>query len=211
MSESLLVSNLVLWCVVVVMGLVIAALARQVGVLHERIAPAGALAVQEGAVVGEDAPRVSVETLDGEPLEIGVARSDQRATLLFFLSPSCPVCETLLPALMSLHRYEAARLDLVLASDGEAGEHRRFVAEQRLESLPYVLSPALGVAYGVSKLPFAALVDGDGILRARGLVNTREHLESLLEAMELGVGSIQEFLEREASGSRAEIGVVEGA
>jgi methylamine dehydrogenase accessory protein MauD len=198
-NEALVVSNLVLWCVVVLMGLVIAALTRQVGVLHERVAPAGALAVQEGAVVGEEAPRVMVETLAGQPLEIGAAGRDGRATLLFFLSPSCPVCKTLLPALMSLHRYEAARLDLVLASDGEAGEHRRFVAEEKLDSLPYVLSPALGVAYGVSKLPFAALVDSSGILRARGLVNTREHLESLLEAMELGVGSIQEFLEREAS------------
>jgi len=205
MIQSLLISNLVLWCIVVVMGLVIAALARQVGVLHERVAPAGALAVQEGAVVGEDAPTVAVETLDGAALEIGAARGDERATLLFFLSPSCPVCETLLPALLSLHRHEAARLDLVLASDGEAGEHRRFVVEQQLETLPYVLSPALGVAYGVSKLPFAALVDSAGVLRARGLVNTREHLESLLEAMDLGVGSIQEFLARESSEAETRI------
>jgi hypothetical protein len=33
-------------------------------------------------------------------------------------------------------------------------------------------------------------------VRARGLVNTREHLESLLEAREQGVASIQEFLAR---------------
>ena len=74
---------------------------------------------------------------------------------------------------------------------------------------PLVLQPAstrtyvatsaeLGVAYGVSKLPYAALVDGAGVLRARGLVNTREHLESLLEAMDLGVGSIQEYALQEA-------------
>ena len=83
--------------------------------------------------------------------------------------------------------------------------HRSFVSQQRLGALRYVLSPALGVAYGVSKLPFAALVDHRGILRARGLVNTREHLESLLEAMELGVGSIQEFLERESAELRLEV------
>jgi len=198
MSEALVVSNLLLWLLVVVMGLVIAALVRQVGVLHERIAPAGALAVQEGAVVGEAAPRLDVETLGGAALELGASRDDERATLLFFLSPSCPVCKTLLPALRSLRRQERGRLDVVLASDGELEEHRRFVAREKLESFPYVLSPRLGVAYGVSKLPFAALVDGEGTLRARGLVNTREHLESLLEAMELGVGSIQEFFERES-------------
>jgi hypothetical protein len=31
-------------------------------------------------------------------------------------------------------------------------------------------------------------------VRAKGLVNTREHLESLFEAKERGVVSIQEFL-----------------
>lgn len=198
MTEALVVSNLLLWFVVVAMGLVIAALARQLGVLHERVAPAGALAVDQGAVVGEAAPRIRVESLGGALLELGAPREDGRATLLFFLSPSCPVCKTLLPALLSLRRYEAGRLDVVLASDGEPSEHQRFVAQEKLDELPYVLSPQLGIAYGVSKLPFAALVDGAGILRARGLVNTREHLESLLEAMELGVGSIQEFLAREA-------------
>ena len=196
MIEALVVSNFLLWCLVVAMGLVIVALVRQVGVLHERVAPAGALAVQEGAVVGEAAPRLAVETLAGETLDLGAPRDDARATLLFFLSPTCPVCKTLLPAIESLRRYEAKRLDVVLASDGERDEHERFVAEEKLDALPYVLSPALGIAYGVSKLPFAALVDSAGVLRSRGIVNSREHLESLLEAMDLGVGSLQEFLER---------------
>lgn len=198
MTDALLVSNLLLWCVVLAMGLVIVALVRQLGVLHERVAPAGALAVQEGAVVGEEAPRVAAETLAGDAVVVGAPRDDARATLLFFLSPSCPVCKHLLPALQSLLHREAKRLDVVLASDGGREEHARFVEEEKLGALPYVLSPELGVAYGVSKLPFAALVDAAGILRARGLVNTREHLESLLEAMELGVGSIQEFIERES-------------
>ena len=46
-------------------------------------------------------------------------------------------------------------------------------------------------------LPHPGGEGGAGVRGARGLVNTREHLESLLEALELGVGSIQEFLERE--------------
>jgi hypothetical protein len=41
--DALLISNAVLWCVVIVLALVVLALARQVGVLHERGAPAGAL------------------------------------------------------------------------------------------------------------------------------------------------------------------------
>jgi methylamine dehydrogenase accessory protein MauD len=196
--QALMISNLVLWCLVIAMGLVIVALVRQVGVLYERVAPAGALAVREGAEVGKAAPRLRVETLAGKQIEIGAPRDDGRASLLFFLSPSCPVCKTLLPALLSLARHEAKTIDVLLASDGERAEHEEFVEEFGLSTLPYLLSPNLGIEFGVSKLPFAALVDHAGVLRARGLVNTREHLESLLEAMELGVGSIQEYLERES-------------
>ena len=46
------------------------------------------------------------------------------------------------------------------------------------------------------QLPFAALVDEKGIVAAAGLVNTREHLESLIEAKRSGVASIQDWLEQ---------------
>jgi methylamine dehydrogenase accessory protein MauD len=49
------------------------------------------------------------------------------------------------------------------------------------------------MTYQVSRLPFAALLDAAGKLRARGLVNSREHLESLFEAQRLGVASLQEY------------------
>jgi methylamine dehydrogenase accessory protein MauD len=61
-----------------------------------------------------------------------------------------------------------------------------------------VLSPALGLSFQVNRLPFAALIDQAGILRARGLVNSREHLESLFEAQRLGVASLQEYFASKA-------------
>ena len=57
-----------------------------------------------------------------------------------------------------------------------------------------MLSTELGLALGVNKLPFAALLDSDGVLKARGLVNNREHVESLLTAAEMDVSSLQEYL-----------------
>ena len=35
------------------------------------------------------------------------------------------------------------------------------------------------MTFKVSKLPFAVLLDEAGIIRSKGLVNSREHLESL--------------------------------
>ena len=61
--------------------------------------------------------------------------------------------------------------------------------------MPYVLSEILGKRYGVGKLPYGVLIDEDGKIASFGLVNSREHLESLFEAKERKVASIQQFLE----------------
>ncbi|MGH7820705.1 MAG: methylamine dehydrogenase accessory protein MauD, partial [Candidatus Binatia bacterium] len=50
---------------------------------------------------------------------------------------------------------------------------------------------------------YAALIDASGTVRAKGLVNTREHVESLFEASELGVASIQDFVRRQAQEEEA--------
>jgi methylamine dehydrogenase accessory protein MauD len=173
----------------------VVALTRQIGVLYERVAPAGALLQRHGPEVGSAAPVVEAEELRGRTRTVGGRRDDGRSTLLFFLSPTCPVCKTLLPVLRSIARREADRVEVVLASDGPRPEHEAFVQAERLDGFAYVLSPSLGMTWQVGKLPYAALVDAGGVVRAKGLVNTREHLESLFEAMERGVASIQDYLE----------------
>jgi len=201
MIEALLISTIALWIAVVLLAAVVFALVRQIGVLHERVAPAGALLGRDGPRIGEAAPRLALVDWLGGPVVLGGPDAERRSTLLVFVSPTCPVCKTMLGILDAVLRREQAWLRLVLASDGAREEHEAFVREQRLDERVYVLSRDLGVAYQVAKLPYAALIDADGVLRAKGLVNTREHLESLFEAMERGVGSVQEYLSREA-GSR---------
>jgi methylamine dehydrogenase accessory protein MauD len=190
---ALAVSNVVLWVLVLALAAVVLALIRQLGVLHQRIAPAGALMLSRGLSVGEPAPVLELAALDGRELKVGLARDDGRSTLLLFVSPSCPVCKSLLPAVKSSRKDERSWMDVILASDGDAAAQREFVRAQGLEEIPYVVSAALGLAYQVSRLPFAALLDERGVLRARGLVNSREHLESLFEAKRLGVASLQEY------------------
>ncbi len=190
---ALTVSNIVLWVAVLALSLVVLALVRQLGVLHERIAPAGALMLNRGLVVGERVPMVDATDLEGHELRIGIPRSDGKSTLLVFVSATCPVCKTLLPVLKTGRKQEQHWLQILLASDGDREQHRRFAEEQGLTGLSYLISTPLGLAYQVSRLPFAVLFDADGILRARGLINSREHLESLFEAQRLGIASLQEY------------------
>src|SRR3989441_11850047 len=101
MTQALLVSNAVLWMVVVLLACVVAALARQIGVLHERGAPAGALMVGKGPAGGGPAPGGRALDLAGTVHDLGGPGAGGRSTLLFFLSPTCPVCTTLPPWLRS--------------------------------------------------------------------------------------------------------------
>lgn len=200
---ALAVSNAVLWLVVIALSVALLAVVRQLGVLHERIAPVGALMLAKGLKVGDSAPQIAVQDLEGRPLTVGAARTDERAALIMFVSPTCPVCKTLLPVLKSSLAAEREWLDIILASDGEIASQREFVLAHRLGGFPYVVSAPLGISYQVSRLPFAVLIDAQGVLRARGIVNSREHLESLFEAKRLGFASIQDYFEAAARNQAA--------
>ncbi len=186
-----------LWVCVLTLAFLVFALTRQVRSLHGRIAPAGALSVNQTLEVGMRAPAFSLETLQGGSAMIPETGGRQ---LIFFLAPDCPISRSMLPVLQSVQRDEGD-VSLVLASDGDdRAEHLSFVAELSLDGIPYAVSEELGRAYGVSKVPYAVLIDSDGQIGAMGIVNSREHLESLFEASELGVASIQDYLAPEGGG-----------
>jgi methylamine dehydrogenase accessory protein MauD len=202
MIDALIISNIVLWIAVLALAATILALVCQIGVLHERVAPAGALLGRQGPRVGESAPLLQVADWSGRTLTVGGIDPAGQSTLLFFLSPTCPVCKQLLPVLDSVVHAEGRSLRLVFASDGPRAEHESFVRQHGFAERAYVLSAELGMAYQVGKLPYAVLIDREGVIRGKGLVNTREHIESLFEAMERGVASVQEYLGRERDARR---------
>jgi methylamine dehydrogenase accessory protein MauD len=195
-ADPLLALVVLLWIVVLVLAVAVVALARQIGVLHTRIAPAGALMTSAGPKVGELAPELALTDIDGAPFQIGGPRD--HAQLVLFVSPTCPICKTLVPTAKALAHSERRRLGLAFASDGgDVDQHRRYVADMAIGKHPYVLSLELGMRFEVGKLPYAVLIGADGVLRSKGLVNSREHLESLVEAMDTGFESIQDYLFRE--------------
>ncbi|MXY57251.1 MAG: thiol-disulfide isomerase [Gammaproteobacteria bacterium] len=187
------VLDVVLWLLVGVLTIAVLALARQVGVLSQRVAPAGALTPKTGPKIGELTEVLETDDLNGTRQRIGGPKSE-RTVLVLFISPTCPVCKALLPAAKSLATTE--RLRLVFASDGfDPGRHRAFSKDVGIQHYPYIVSQELGLRYGVSRLPFAVLIGADGVLLGRALVNTREHLESLMESWRSGVATLQDFVQ----------------
>lgn len=186
----MLISQIFLWIVVGVLALMVLALARQVGILHERLTPVGALTNAGGPAVGKPAPLLRATALDGTMYEIGTHRA--RPLLMFFAARSCPICKVLIPVAQDIARTE--QLDLLFFGDSERAEQEALIADFAIPPSRFVNSTEIGMAYHVDKLPHAALIDEHGILVARGLVNSREHLESLLVARETGFASVQSYL-----------------
>lgn len=185
----------VLFVLVIALTVGLLALGRQVGILFERVSPMGALVNDSGPEVGQQTPLFNLPSLNGGSVSIGPKPG--RATLVFFLSPTCPVCKKLLPIIDSVRKAESAWLDVVLASDGQKAQHERFIETAKLGDYPYVVSTELGLAYRVARLPYAVLFDQHGTIRAKGLINSREQFDSLFNAYDMKVASIQSYIDQQ--------------
>ncbi len=188
----LVLTVILLWVVVVFLCFTVLALARQVGVLHERVAPAGALISGAGPGVGEQSPRLEVHALAGNAVTVGSALAPGSALLLLFVSQTCPICKKLIPIAQDFAKSE--RLDVLFVGDADLTEQRKLIDRFGLDEHRFVNGPEVGMAFRVDKLPYAVLLDDLGVIAAKGLVNSREHFESLIVAKESGFASIQSYL-----------------
>ncbi|MGH8327706.1 MAG: methylamine dehydrogenase accessory protein MauD, partial [Steroidobacteraceae bacterium] len=73
---------MLLWVLVLALAAVVLALVRQIGVLHERIGPAGALLLKRGLKVGQPVPVLTLTDLSGRSVTIGASSDKGRSTLL---------------------------------------------------------------------------------------------------------------------------------
>ena len=129
---------------VVVLGALVLALYRQVGVLTLRVGPGVALELaEEGPVLGEAAPEL--EELAGTGAELAV-----------FFSPGCRLCRQLAPGVRALAR-DGLPVHVVYENE----------------------EPEAFERWAIPGTPFAVHVV-DGIVVAKGTVNTMEQLEQLL-------------------------------
>ena len=185
-------SYVVLWLLVVTLGIVVVALARQIGTLHLRLGPRGALEMDdEGPPLGEPAPLVETTTLDGAPVTIG---GPAHSRLLAFVSPGCHVCEQILPAVPVIAR--STDLHGYLITDVDAHETAAAFGSKDL-GVPILPAPAVVQAYEVPGTPYVVVLDAQGLVRAKGTVNNLEQMEGLIDT---GLRRTREAeLERRAS------------
>jgi methylamine dehydrogenase accessory protein MauD len=185
-------SYIALWVVVVILSIVILSLAKQIALLHRRLAPMGARIENAGPAIGDRIkPFLGVDIYGSS---VRIPSQDGRNVALVFVSSTCPACDSLAPALRSIAKHEKASMKVVLATfRGDDQVNREYAIKYGLDGLEFIFSPQLAASFNVLSTPYAVLVDGTGIVRTKGLVNNREHMESLLNAAEGNYESIQAF------------------
>ena len=168
-------SYVVLWFLVVGLCLVVVGLARQVGTLHLRLGPRGALEIDdEGPPLGEAPVPIDATDTAGSPISIG---GPGEAQLLLFASPTCRSCAEILPSLSLVAR--AGSLTPIVVTDADTSGAQT-IAAQRV-SARVVSSPEAVRIYDVPGTPYAVVLDRRGVVRAKGTVNNLEQMEGLVD------------------------------
>jgi methylamine dehydrogenase accessory protein MauD len=190
----LVISHVVLWVVVLIQALLLLSLARLVGQLMSRRYPgSGARVMDPGPEIGS-----TVESWEGVDLlgkTVSAQFPQQRGLFLLFISPHCTACAWLLPSAKRFFKEIAAQAEgawVMLTGSREA--QVSYAEENGLSAHPVLAHGSLPMSWRAEGGPFAVWVDATGRVLAKGMVNTREHLESLRHAVEVGHATVESYM-----------------
>lgn len=181
MTGFWLASYIALWVVIGLLAFVVMGLLRQFGLLQMRMGiEPGVLITGEGLERGVEAPEF--EALD--VVSTRVFRSSElrgRRAVLVFLTPTCGECREVAKQLSDVANQwrEIQFLGVCYGSEQACEE----LAAQSSLRVPLLrdLENSISSAYGVRSTPFAYLIDEEGRILMRGVVNTWPQLQALIE------------------------------
>lgn len=196
MSDMWLISYGVLWALVASLFLAVVVLARQIGVILRRVGTPSARMVNYGPKVGDVVPELNAMSLTGQEVSLGGGRG--KKSLLVFVATACSTCDALAPSVKRIWKSEKKNVDTIIISlNNDELKNLSFVEKHGLQDIPFVASRELAVRYQVFSPPYGLVIDESNVLRAKGIVNNIDHLESLLNAAEMGVPSIESYMKRD--------------
>jgi methylamine dehydrogenase accessory protein MauD len=179
MSAWWVASYVVLWLLVLALCVLVVALARQIGTLHLRLAARGALEIDdEGPPLAEAPEPAEAEDLRGSRHVVG---GPGRPSLLLFVSPGCSICADVIPGLPAAARAFGQPLRPLVVADAHADQALAAYPDGTADRVPVIADRSLPVAYRIPGTPYAVVLDGLGVVRAKGTVNDLEQLEGLVE------------------------------
>ncbi len=181
MDRLWLISYLALWGLVLVLGFLLLGALRALAVLRWRldqlIATTPRRLGRDGLRVGTKAPDFTLPDPDGTERSLHDVAG--RPVLLVFLQAACKPCRAVVPELNRV--YQKGKVKVLAVNTGEVEAVRQWVAEVGAQFPVLVQNQRdLSRRYEITATPFGFLIDDQGMIRAKGIVNNRQHLDFLL-------------------------------
>ncbi|MCM3782649.1 thioredoxin fold domain-containing protein [Neobacillus mesonae] len=175
MTTFFWISYIVLWFLVVPLVILNLVLFRQLGIMIMGTARG---VNQSGIPVGQKIPRAATLSLKGH--EWSTLELVGTPSLMLFGSPTCKECAEIMPDFKRIAELNEVRPVLLLFSTADLASE--YVQKINYEDEVLLVSSDFAHQLDVQVTPFAYAVDTNGVIKHKGLVNSRDQLEIYIEA-----------------------------
>lgn len=198
MNGIFVASYLILWGCIVVLGLMVVGMLRQIGLLQRAVGQHAAESdgempslEQDGPPLGAELPQLTIETFNGWGSQMLTGdTSDARRVLILFISPLCETCQHIVDPLNALadEHPDDLRILAIIRADEQACE--AFLSVFPLH-VPVVCDSTRRITMGfdVHRNPLGLLYGPQGTLLRKGVIAADEDLTALLHEGPLPVAA----------------------
>lgn len=183
MDGLLMGSYVVLWGIVLAVGFLLLGTLRSLARLSWRLDQFEAVTPsrvgRSGLKSGTRAPDFTLQSVNGA--EVSLRDFAGRQVLLILVQPGCGPCNAVVPELNKLCQKD--EVQVVAICNGDAGDVRGW-AEKVGPRFTVLRQDNWSISrrYEMFATPFAFLIDGEGVVRAKGIINKEEHIKFLLSS-----------------------------
>jgi methylamine dehydrogenase accessory protein MauD len=148
---------------------------------------------RSGLRAGKKAPDFTSESCSGDDISLHNFRG--RRVLLVFTQSGCAPCDKVMP---ELNRLTEGDVQVLVVNNGDPRGTRQWAASLKFR-FPVLIQEHYSVSrrYEVFATPFAFLIDEQGIIKSKGIINNGQHIRFLLSGAR--AGGKQESIEVEAA------------
>lgn len=177
MSTWMIVSNVLLWCVLLVQMILFFAVTRSVSEMVKRFqmsTPGGSNLSDKSIVLGQKAPLFSEQDQRGEIVTL--RRDADHRTLLLFTLDTCVACQKLIPELPQLLKDEPNLRLIAIAQEDLAAPDKQVPPGVSLIRCNWLMEQ-----YDIKQTPYYVLIDQDGRIADMGAAVKIREIAGLLD------------------------------
>jgi methylamine dehydrogenase accessory protein MauD len=179
MNMLLLISVALLWVVALLLGFLLLGALRALGLLSWRLEQLEATTPKrlgrDGLRLGKKAPDFTLPSTEGKAVSLHDFVG--RKVFLVFTQSGCSPCKIIVP---ELNRIGSA-VQVLVVNKGDLETTRRWSTE--VGALFPVLAQekfSISKKYEVFATPFAFLIEANGVIVSKGIINNRQHIRYVL-------------------------------